>query len=220
MKCPMDLKQRKTFLEFGLSVLVLAVSTVPAAAQVKPDVTKPGLEPGVSTAPKPGDGNVGVAVDPNKYVLGPEDIIFIRVWREPDFTGPVAIRPDGKISMPLINEVQAAGLTPMQLSGQLKDALSKYINSPDVTVLVNDVRSKKFFIDGQIKKPGPFPLVTPTTVFEALSLGGGFQDFSNPKKIKILRGDKVFKFNYKTYVSGKDRQQNIYLENGDHIIVP
>lgn len=190
----------------------LSAQTPPAP----PDVPKPGTE-----EPQSGKGSasVGAAVDPNKYVLGAEDVIFVRTWREPDFTLPVAVRPDGKITLPLINEVQAAGLTPQQLTDELKEKLGKYINNPDVTIFVTDVRSKKYYIDGEVNRTGAFPLVTPTKVLEALSNAGGFKDFANKKNIRILRGDKTFRFNYNEVSKGRHLEQNIYLENGDHVIV-
>ena len=162
---------------------------------------------------------VGAAVDPNKYLIGPEDILFIKVWRESDFTMPVAVRPDGKITMPLVGEVQASGVTPMQLTQALAEQLTKFINNPDVTVFVTDVRSKKYYIIGEVSHQGSFPLVTPTTVLEALSNAGGFHEFANTKKIKILRGDKVYNFNYNDVTRARHMEQNIYLENGDKIIV-
>jgi polysaccharide export outer membrane protein len=171
-------------------------------------------------APKPIDGSVAAPVDPGKYQIGPEDLLFIRVWREPDFTLPVAVRPDGKITMPLIGEVTAAGRSPLQLTAALKESLTQYLNNPDVNVFVTEVRSKKFYIDGEMNRPGSFPLVTPTSVLEALSRGGGFREFANTKKIRVLRGGLVRRFNYKDVTKGKHLEQNIAVENGDHIIVP
>jgi polysaccharide export outer membrane protein len=171
-------------------------------------------------AVKPIDGSVAAPVDPDKYQIGPEDLLFIRVWREPDFTLPVAVRPDGKITMPLIGEVKAAGESPLQLTAALKQLLTQYLNNPDVNVFVTEVRSKKFYIDGEMNRPGSFALVTPTSVLEALSRGGGFRDFANTKKIRVLRGAKVRYFNYKDVTKGKHLEQNIAVENGDHIIVP
>ena len=159
------------------------------------------------------------AVDPNKYLIGPQDLLFIRVWREPDFTFPVAVRPDGRISIPLVGELKAAGQTPLQLAGALGQSLNQYLNKPDVTVFVTEVRSQKYYINGEVNHPGSFPLVTPMTVLEALSHAGGFRDFANTKKIRVLRGAKVFFFNYKDVTNGKHLEQNIYVENGDQIIV-
>jgi polysaccharide export outer membrane protein len=171
-------------------------------------------------APKPADGSVVAPVDPEKYEIGPEDLLFVRVWREPDFTLPVTVRPDGKITMPLIGEVEAAGETPVQLTSALKKLLTQYLNSPDVSVFVTEVRSRKFYIDGEVNRPGWFPLVTPTSVLEALSRGGGFREFANTKNIRVLRGDQILRFNYKEVTNAKHLDQNIEVENGDHIIVP
>ena len=160
-------------------------------------------------------------MDPNHYIIGAEDVLSISVWREPNFTIPAeVVRPDGKITMPLIGEVQAAGLTPLQLTKSLTEKLTTYINRPEVTIGVAQVRSRKYYIDGLVNKPGPYPLATPTRVLEALSEAGGFQEWANTRKIKILRGNQTFRFNYKEAIKGKHPEQNIELENGDHIIVP
>src|SRR5277367_635367 len=162
----------------------------------------------------------GAPVDPDKYQIGPEDLLFIRVWREPDFTLPVAVRPDGNITMPLIGELRAAGQSPLQLTATLKQLLTQYLNNPDVNVFVTEVRSKKFYIDGEMNRPGSFALVTPTSVLEALSRGGGFREFANTRKIRVLRGGEIRRFNYKDVTKAKHLEQNIAVENGDHIIVP
>jgi polysaccharide export outer membrane protein len=189
-------------------------SAAPVAAEgAKVEIAKPDLA-------RPVDGSLAAPVDPGKYQIGPEDLLFIRVWREPDFTLPVAVRPDGKITMPLIGEVRASGQSPLQLTATLKELLTQYLNNPDVNVFVTEVRSKKFYIDGEMNRPGSFALVTPTSVLEALSRGGGFREFANTKKIRVLRGSEVRYFNYKDVTRGKHFEQNIAVENGDHIIVP
>jgi polysaccharide biosynthesis/export protein len=165
-------------------------------------------------------GPAPLAVDPEKYEIGPEDLLFVRVWREPDFTLPVTVRPDGKITMPLIGDVQAAGESPLQLTAALKKLLLRYLNNPDVSVFVTEVRSKKFYIDGEVNRPGAFALITPTSVLEALSRGGGFREFANSRKIRVLRGGEILHFNYKEVTNGKHLEQNITVEDGDHIIVP
>lgn len=203
--------------------LVLAMGLAPwsALAQqtppAQPDVTKAG---GETAAPESRAKETGEAVDIHKYLIGPEDVLSIRVWREPDFTGLQIVRPDGNITLPLIGELHAGGLTPVQLADKLREALSKLINNPDVTVGVNQVNSKKYYIDGEVYRPGEYKLITPTTVLEALSQAGGFRDFANAKKIRVLRGTETFPFNWKEVSRGKKMDQNIYLENGDHIIVP
>ena len=129
---------------------VLTIVCAAANGQTKPEPTKPqSAAPPNPAGTTPGSETVGAAVDPNKYLIGPEDVLFIKVWRENDFTLPVAVRPDGKITMPLIGEVQAAGETPMQLTKALTVQLTKYINNPDVTVFVTEVRSKKYYIIGK-----------------------------------------------------------------------
>jgi polysaccharide export outer membrane protein len=200
------------------------VGSLTAAAQTRPPEPKanePAKAPAASaTSPEKTAESSAAAVDPNKYLIGPEDILFIRVWREPDFTLPAAVRPDGKITMPLIGDVQAGDQTPMQLTKAITELLGKYLNNPDVNVIVTDVRSKKYYIDGEVMKPGTYLLVTPTTILEALSNCGGFRDFANSKKIRILRKGNILHFNYKDVSKGKNLEQNIAVESGDHIIVP
>ena len=210
-------------LAVSMTALMILIGGTSTWGQEKPDPTKPPAEAAASPAPANGAKapmeSVGVGVDPNKYVIGPEDVLFIKTWREPDFTLPAVVRPDGKITMPLIGELEAGTLTPQQLSTSIKEHLSKYMTNPDVNVFVQEVRSKKYYIDGEVNRPGPYPLITPIRVFEALSNGSGFRDFANQKDIRILRGDKIFHFNYKDVTRGKHLEQNIYVENGDHIIV-
>lgn len=170
-------------------------------------------------APKVMEAPAALAVDQEKYKIGPEDLLFVRVWREPDFTLPVAVRPDGKITMPLIGDVQSSGLTPERLAAQLAAALKEYINEPQVTVSVQQVNSKKYSITGGVNKTGSYPLVVPTRVFDALSQAGGFREFANKKDIVIIRGDRRIKFNWEEVVKGKKLDQNIFLENGDTIYV-
>jgi polysaccharide biosynthesis/export protein len=189
----------------------------PLMAQ-KPDSAAPARSDASSTAPVKAE--TSVAVDPKSYVIGAQDILMIRVWREQDFTGAYPVRPDGKITIPLVGDVQAGGLTPERLGEQLKQALSAYINAPDVSVSLQTVNSKKFFITGEVNRPGEYSLATPTKVFDALSNAGGFHDFANKKKILIIRGAERIKFNYQDILKGKSLEQNILLENGDTIVVP
>lgn len=159
-------------------------------------------------------------VDPKTFIIGAEDILMIRVWREPEHSGLVVVRPDGKITLPLLGDIQAGGLTPDKLDAEITQALSKYINNPDVIVSVQSVRSKRYYVSGEVNRSGAFPLIVPTTVLEALTLAGGFRDFANKKNIVILRGNKRLKFNYNDVIKGKNLSQNVLLENGDHIVVP
>jgi polysaccharide biosynthesis/export protein len=159
-------------------------------------------------------------VDPKTYVIGPEDILAVRVWREPELSSAVQVRPDGKITLPLIGEMDAAGQTPEGLKNKVVEALQEYIVKPDVIVSIQSVQSRKFYITGEVNRPGTFPLVVPTTILEALTNSGGFREFANPKKITILRRGKILKFNYNEVVKGKNMQQNVQIENGDYIVVP
>ncbi|HXN46808.1 MAG TPA: polysaccharide biosynthesis/export family protein, partial [Bryobacteraceae bacterium] len=188
----------------------------PDAAKPAPEAPKP--TPAGPVKPPAASGTTS-AVDNDTYILGAEDVITVRVWRETDLSGPHTIRPDGKITMPLIKEIQAAGLTPNKVAEAITAALSKFINSPDVAVSVDDVRSRRYFVDGEINRPGAYPLATPTNVFEAITLAGGFREFANKKHIVILRGDKRIKFNWSEVLKGKNLSQNINLENGDRIMV-
>jgi len=213
-------------LRLALTAAILMVAGLTAAGQTKPQEPKANepKQPSAATpspnSPEKTAESSAAAVDPNKYLIGPEDVLFIRVWREPDFTLPAAVRPDGKITMPLVGDVQAGDQTPMQLTKTITELLGKYLNNPDVNVIVTDVRSKKYYIDGEVLKPGTYLLVTPTTVLEALSNCGGFRDFANSKKIRILRKGNILHFNYKDVSKGKNLEQNILVEPGDHIIIP
>lgn len=160
------------------------------------------------------------------YVIGAEDLLDINVWREPEITRTVPVRPDGRISLPLIGEVQAAGLTPMQLQAKVTEALKAYIQNPSVTVIVHEIRSQKFNIIGQVERPGSYPLFKPMTVLDALASAGGFRDFAKLNKIYVLRTgpDGVqthLKFDYKKVVKGGAQgNSNFPLESHDTIVVP
>ena len=162
----------------------------------------------------------GEPVDSTRYKIGPADILNIRVWNEPEFSGPVAVHQDGKITLPLVGDLQAGGDTPAQVEETVTKALTKYVVKPLVTVTVQAVESKKYYMDGMIAKRGEYPLVVPTTVLEAISKAGGIQEFGNAKKIYILRGDQRIPFNYKDVLKGKNMDQNILLKPGDHVVVP
>jgi polysaccharide export outer membrane protein len=212
----MALKSR-CFSILYLSVALLNVEF--ARAQEKkeqPPVNEP--KRGIDD-PKASMPSAAAAVDPRTYKIGAEDIIFVRVWREAELTGPVMVRPDGKISLPLVGEIQAEGMTPEELGKTITTALLEKMNRPEVFISVQQVNSKKYFIIGEVNKTGPFPLVTPTTVMEALSAAGGLREFANKKKIIIMRGNQRLKFNFQEVLEGKKLDQNILLQNGDHIHV-
>lgn len=159
-------------------------------------------------------------VDPNLYKIGTEDVISVRVWREPELSLQQTVRPDGKITMPLIGDVNANDVTPKELTAIITDKLKEFINNPNVMVTVEQVRSKKYTITGEVNRPGSYPLLTATTVLDALTNAGGFRDFANKKKITIIRGNERLRFNYNEVIEGKNMDQNIALRNGDLIVIP
>src|SRR6202011_266022 len=159
-----------------------------------------------------------------EYKIGPQDVLRIDVWKEAEVSRTVPVRPDGKISLPLLNDVQAAGLTPMQLSGVIADGLKKYMNDPQVTVSVSEINSRRIYVTGEVTHAGAFPLLPNMTVLQALSSSGGFTQFAKTKAIYVLRtedGKQVkHPFNYKEVLAGRSQEQNITLQPGDVIVVP
>jgi polysaccharide export outer membrane protein len=190
-------------------VVLAALLSVAGLAQGKGKEKQPSSQPADA---------VPVSV-PDSYSIGPEDILSIRVWGDPNLSGAYAVGPDGKITLPLVGDVAASGLTRDALKRQLTLAVSKFDKEPEITIQFT-VNSKKFYIAGEVNRQGQFPLAVPITVFEALNgAAQGFKDFANKSDIVILRGGKPIKFNYQEIVIGKLLEQNILLQNGDTIIV-
>jgi polysaccharide export outer membrane protein len=204
-----------------------ALFALTAVAQTQSPNTRPGQDeprtPDVTEGAKPiqpVQPGVAAPVDPKSYQIGPGDILNVKIWKEADISGTYQVRPDGKITLPLIGDIQAGDLTPLQLTEQLTKALSEFINKPEVTVAIQAVLSKKFYITGEINRPGAYALIVPITILEALSNSGGFREFANKKKIVIMRGAQRLKFNYNDVIKGKNLDTNIFLQDGDHIYVP
>jgi polysaccharide export outer membrane protein len=157
------------------------------------------------------------------YIIGPEDVLHIAVWKEADLTATLPVRPDGKISLPLLNDVQAAGLTPMQLADSLTEKLKKYVASPRVTVVVSSINSKRIFMVGEVGHAGPLPMLPNMTVLQALS-SAGMTQFANTKKIYVMRvqngKQEKLPVNYRKLVKGEQMEQNYMLQPGDTIVVP
>lgn len=197
-----------------------AVQTKPAEAA--PAQTPPSaIDPGKKAAAKAAAAKQPASsVDNSTYVLGPEDQINVFVYQGTEFTGQHMIRPDGKVTINLVGDVQASGLTPEDLAKAIREKLKAYVNDPDVTVAVLSVKSKKYMINGEVNKPGEYPLVVPTRVFTALVNAGGFKDFANQKKITIIHeNNERDTFNYKEVLAGKKLEQNIWVRPGDIIVV-
>ena len=163
------------------------------------------------------------AQDP-AYKIGPQDVLKIDVWREDQLTRTVPVRPDGKITLPLLNDVQAAGLTPMDLAGVIRNELKNYVNNPQVTVSVTEINSRRIYVTGEVARAGAYPLLPQMTVLQALSSSGGFTQFARLKNIHVLRtvnGERAkLPFNYKEAINGKNPAQDIELQTGDVIVVP
>ena len=201
---------------------VLLVSPAVAAGQA---ATNPTQGPPAAAQPSNGSPAVPAGVPlPAGYVIGPEDVLTVVFWRDKDMTTDVAVRPDGRITLPLIHDVQAAGLTPEELRDHITTAATKYLDDPNVTVVVKAINSRKVFITGMVGKGGPYALTAPTTVLQLISMAGGVHEFAKTKDIIIVRNESgkqaVFKFNYDDVKKGKNLKQNIELKPGDTVIVP
>jgi polysaccharide biosynthesis/export protein len=159
------------------------------------------------------------------FIIGNDDVLAINVWKEPDLSKQIPVRSDGKISLPLIGDIQAAGRTPAQLEGDITERLKNFITDPQVAVIVQQINSLKFNILGQVTKPGAYPLTAGTTIVDAIATAGGFRDFAKKKGIYVLRqgmtGNEFrYAFNYQDFVKGKDTKQNIMLKPHDTVVVP
>ena len=182
----------------------------PAAAAASP------AQPSAPSASKPHD---------DSFVIGNDDLLTINVWKEPEVSRSLPVRSDGRISLPLVGEVRAAGRTALQLEQEIAGKLKNYITEPEVTVMVQQINSEKFNILGQVSKPGSYPLTLATTVLDAIAAAGGFRDFAKQKSIYILRqnangGESRILFNYKDVIKGKDPEQNVKLQPNDTVVVP
>jgi polysaccharide export outer membrane protein len=176
------------------------------------------------SAPDGGAASGNKAHDDN-FVIGNDDVLAISVWKEPELTKSVPVRSDGKISLPLVGEIQAAGQTPHQLEQVITDKLKSFITTPEVTVVVEKVNSRKYNVLGEVTKPGSYPLTTEMTIMDAIAAAGGFRDFAKKSGVYVLRkspnGQEAhLKFNYKDFVKGNNSAQNVKLEPNDTIIVP
>ena len=162
---------------------------------------------------------------PADYVIGNEDVLFVNVWKEPEISRSVPVRPDGKITLPLIGDIQAGGLTPEKLQANIATGLRSYVSSPEVTVIVQEVKSLKFNIVGEIARPGSYALTEPMTVLDAIAIGGGLRDFAKGRHIYVLRANSdgshsKLPFDYKEVIKGKKLSQNVQIHTGDTIVIP
>lgn len=195
------------------AILVSCLAVSPALAQAPPAQAR---ITGNTAAADPGV--------PPDYVIGADDVLTIVFWREKDMSGDVTVRPDGRITLPLINEVVAAGLTPEELRREVTTAADKLMEEPTVSVVVKEIRSRKVFITGQVSKPGPYPLTGPTTVMQLIATAGGVLEYADEKNISIMRTENgravSLRFNYNDVKRRRNLGQNIALKPGDTIVVP
>ena len=202
----------------------------PAPGPATPPPSRPLVHPPGSASPNTGGSASpvtsvgGSAPMPSDYVIGPGDLLQVSVWKNETLSRVTPVRPDGKISMPLLHDVQASGLTAMQLRDKISNALGEFLPNPEVSVSVNEVRSMRISVLGEVQRPGVIELRGATTILEALALAGGFRDFASPSKITIIRNDEngktqKIKFNYNRAV-GNSGEENLVLKSGDVVVVP
>ena len=221
-----------TFVKHVIGATALAVlcgsnaawAQTPAPAPAPP-ATQPAEPRAVPTPPATAAPVIPRGVDlPPDYVIGPDDVLDIIFWRDKDMSALVAVRPDGRVTLPLLNDIQASGLTPEQLRATVMTAATKFVEDPNVTVVVKTINSRKVFVTGLVAKPGPYPLLGPTTVMQVLSLAGGIQEFADSKNILIMRTENgqpvAHRFNYKDVLKRRNLKQNIELKPGDTVVVP
>ncbi len=188
------------------------------------DVSAAALAPQQASPAQPNAPAPTVTPDQSSFLIGPEDVLGILVWREADVSGEVVVRADGKITLPLIRDVQAAGLTPAALADNIQAALREFITDAAVTVVVKQMNSRKVFITGEVARPGAYPLGSTTTVMQLIALAGGVGEFANSNAISVLRVEdgrtRRFPFAYKDITRGRNVEQNITLLPGDTVVVP
>jgi polysaccharide biosynthesis/export protein len=205
----------------GVATACIVLSAAVAAAQT-PAAQSPAP---VAPVPQPPPQAAPAGVTPPAgYVIGPDDVLSIVIWREKEMSSDVVVRPDGKISLPLLNELQAAGMSPDELRAAIEKAASKHLKEPNASVIVKAINSRKVSILGNVGKAGAYPLTGEMTVLQLIALAGGLEEYADAKGITIMRKedgrDVTLKFNYRDVVKGKNLQQNILLKPGDTIVVP
>jgi len=206
---------------FVLAVILCAIA--PAAAQVEPAAAR---KSGPAAAPAQGGAAASIAAGLAlpAYIIGPGDVLSIVFWRDKDMTADALVRPDGNITLPLLNDIAAAGMTPAQLRERILVEARRYLEDPSPTVVVKEIHSRRVYITGQVDKPGPYPLVGPTTVLQLIAMAGGLKEYADGKNILLMRTDNgrqtTFTFDYQNVLKRKNLRQNIDLKPGDTVVVP
>ena len=215
-----------TSIAFPSRLLLLSVSAATLLAFAAPggaqEPKAEPSEPAPASVPAPPTPNGGPP--PGEFVIGAGDVLHVFIWKEPDLTRNVTVRLDGRITVPLIGEIAAAGKSPASLAAEIRTALARFISTPNVTVEVNQTSSAQFYVLGQVLKPGQFSMAGTVTVLQALALAGGFKEFAKTEEIVVVRREgeaqTFLPFNYKRVQGGKDPTQNLTLRPGDTILVP
>jgi polysaccharide export outer membrane protein len=202
-----------------LALALIGTTAMESAAQVQP----PPLVAPVPPPATPPPATPALEIPPG-YTIGADDVLNVMFWRDKEMTADVVVRPDGRITLPLVNDVIAAGLTPEQLRDRVRTEASKFVEEPSVTVVVKQINSRRVFITGMVGKPGAYPMTRAITVLQLISLAGGLDEFANAKKVVIMRNEGgrqvAMKFNYADVRQGKNLEQNIELQAGDTVVVP
>lgn len=213
---------------YRLILLFVAITIAPAStaliAQTASETTAPSTASSGAAQPQNAEAT-GTKAHDDSFVIGNDDVLAVNVWKEPDVSRSIPVRSDGKISLPLVGEVQASGRTPLKLEQEIAARLKNYIAEPEVTVIVQQINSQKFNILGMVNKPGSYVISNSATVLDAIALAGGFRDFAKQKSIYVLRqnadgSQSRLPFNYKEVVKGEKLTQNIKLQPRDTIVVP
>jgi polysaccharide export outer membrane protein len=241
------MKRRFTRLAYEVATLMLLASPVAALQSTgspaqtstpskenllaaKPEAPSPkrdspeGAKPVPAVAPEKTADSPSAASNPSGYRIGEQDLLNITVWKEPELSGSVVVRPDGKITLPLVNDIHAAGLSPDELRELITERLHPFLTVPEVTVAVREINSRKVYVIGQIAHEGSYRINSTTTVLQIIAEAGGLNEFANRKRIYLLRkenGAQIrLNFNYDKVVKGKDPSQDVLLRPGDTIVVP
>jgi polysaccharide biosynthesis/export protein len=211
--------------KIGLLVVAIFLSATGLFAQATSGTPAQPAESSSTSQPTQNVEPAATKAHDDSFVIGNDDVLAINVWKEPDVSRSIPVRSDGKISLPLVGEVQATGRTPLKLEQDIAARLKSYIAEPEVTVIVQQINSQKFNVLGMVNRPGSYPLSNSATVLDAIALAGGFRDFAKQKSIYVLRQnadgtETKLPFNYKDVVKGHNPPQNIKLQPRDTIVVP
>lgn len=204
----------------ALVLLGLAATAIPALAQTP----APAAPPPATAPAAPAQATPPQVELPAGYTIGPDDVLNVMFWRDKEMSSDVVVRPDGRITLPLVNDIVAVGLTPEQLRDRIKEEASRYVEDPSVTVIVRQINSRRVFITGMVGKPGAYPMTRTITVLQLISIAGGLHEYADAKNIMIMRKEEgqqvALKFNYNDVRKGKNLKQNIELRSGDTVVVP